>query len=72
VNNGAYESPRKKNSTVLTIPTMSPERPQPGRMLTQHTGLPPRETGARRVDGKPGAKPTGRPMAAKPAPRKPR
>jgi len=55
VNNGAYESPRKKNSTVLTIPTMAPERPQPGRVLTQHTGLPPRETGARRT-GKPPTK----------------
>ena len=53
---GSYSSARKKNSTVLTIPTMAPEPPskqpskpvnkQPtqGRILTQHTGLPPRQT----------------------------
>ena len=53
---GSYSSARKKNSTVLTIPTMTPEPPskqpskpvnkQPtqGRILTQHTGLPPRQT----------------------------
>ncbi|MFZ2308386.1 MAG: YgiQ family radical SAM protein [Rhodoferax sp.] len=53
VTGGAYDSARKKNSTVQTIPTMVTEKPKPGRILTQHTGLPPRETGARRVPGKP-------------------
>ena len=33
---GSYTSARRKNST-----------PAPGGVLTQHTGLPPRETGAR-------------------------
>ncbi|MDP4608471.1 MAG: DUF3362 domain-containing protein, partial [Burkholderiaceae bacterium] len=32
---GAYTSPRRKNSTPL--------KARPGRILTQHTGLPPRE-----------------------------
>jgi uncharacterized radical SAM protein YgiQ len=45
---GGYESARKKNSTVLT-----PVKPAPGKILTQHTGLPPRVTGS----AKPGAKP---------------
>jgi hypothetical protein len=53
VTGGAYDSARKKNSTVQTIPTMVTEKPRPGRILTQHTGLPPRETGAKRVPGKP-------------------
>lgn len=33
---GSYASPRRKNSTVA--------QPRKGRMLTQHTGLPPRKT----------------------------
>jgi uncharacterized radical SAM protein YgiQ len=45
---GGYESARKKNSTALT-----PVKPAPGKILTQHTGLPPRVTGS----AKPGAKP---------------
>jgi uncharacterized radical SAM protein YgiQ len=35
---GGYSSARRKNST--------PDAPRPGRLLTQHTGLPPREVGA--------------------------
>ena len=35
---GSYQSARRSNST--------PSRPSPGRLLTQHTGLPPRVTGA--------------------------
>ena len=34
---GGYRSPRRKNSTPPTAPA-----PQAGRLLTQHTGLPPR------------------------------
>jgi hypothetical protein len=34
-------------------PRLVPTKPVKGRMLTQHTGLPPRETGAKRVPGKP-------------------
>jgi uncharacterized radical SAM protein YgiQ len=37
VTDGSYASPRRKNSTTA---------PAPGRVLTQHTGLPPRVTGA--------------------------
>ena len=36
VTDGAYASPRRKNST--------PGQPAKGRILTQHTGLPPRKT----------------------------
>jgi uncharacterized radical SAM protein YgiQ len=38
---GGYDSARKKNSTALT-----PVKPAPGKILTQHTGLPPRVTGS--------------------------
>ena len=38
MNDGSYESARRKNST--------PAKPSKGRLLTQHTGLPPRVTGA--------------------------
>jgi uncharacterized radical SAM protein YgiQ len=47
-----YQSPRRKNST----PPADKRRPvvaRPGRLLTQHTGLPPRETGARPARKKP-------------------
>ena len=43
---GAYQSARKKNSTPLK-----------GCVLTQHTGLPPRETGAPRTTDKGQRKP---------------
>ncbi len=36
---GGYQSPRRKQST-------KPGSPKAGQLLTQHTGLPPRETGA--------------------------
>ena len=45
---GGYQSARKKNSTPA---------PRKGQVLTQHTGLPPRDTGARRSVG--GRKPGG-------------
>ena len=44
---GSYQSARRKNST--------PSAPVRGRLLTQHTGLPPRQTGAGRATVKPGA-----------------
>ncbi|SCK57689.1 uncharacterized radical SAM protein YgiQ [Variovorax sp. HW608] len=50
---GSYQSARRKNSTPVAQKTVKPVK---GRILTQHTGLPPRETGAGR---------------AKPAPAKP-
>jgi uncharacterized radical SAM protein YgiQ len=53
ITGGAYESARKKNSTVQTASARVAQKPMPGRLLTQHTGLPPRETGAKRVPGKP-------------------
>jgi hypothetical protein len=67
LNDGAYQSARKKNSTSLAVkpgvaatakPSGQPAKsaagstakssnqPIKGRMLTQHTGLPPRVTGA--------------------------
>ncbi|MDP2367213.1 YgiQ family radical SAM protein [Rhodoferax sp.] len=54
---GSYTSARKKNSTVLTIPSMAAEQPSKpptqGRMLTQHTGLPPRQAAATKPARKP-------------------
>jgi uncharacterized radical SAM protein YgiQ len=44
---GSYASPRRKNSTTV------PAQPVKGRMLTQHTGLPPRVTGAAKPPRKP-------------------
>jgi hypothetical protein len=41
VSDGSYASPRRKNST-----TAKPPAPAKGRLLTQHTGLPPRVTGS--------------------------
>jgi uncharacterized radical SAM protein YgiQ len=43
---GSYQSARRKNSTPVAL---QPVQPAKGRILTQHTGLPPRETGAGRA-----------------------
>ncbi len=50
---GGYQSARKKNSTPLSadprlVAPAGKTKPVKGRMLTQHTGLPPRVTGARK------------------------
>ncbi|MDP3249084.1 MAG: DUF3362 domain-containing protein, partial [Polaromonas sp.] len=47
---GGYVSARKKNSTTVSVKSVTPVK---GRILTQHTGLPPRDNGS----GKPGGKP---------------
>ncbi|WP_225783231.1 YgiQ family radical SAM protein [Xenophilus sp. Marseille-Q4582] len=61
VTDGGYQSARRKNSTPAgkaggaaragqsqnAAAAQKPARPMKGRMLTQHTGLPPRETGAK-------------------------
>ena len=47
---GGYVSARKKNSTTVALKPVTPVK---GRILTQHTGLPPRDNGS----GKPGGKP---------------
>ncbi|MDI1273942.1 YgiQ family radical SAM protein [Polaromonas sp.] len=47
---GGYVSARKKNSTTVALKPVAPVK---GRILTQHTGLPPRDNGS----GKPGGKP---------------
>ena len=69
---GGYQSPRRTNSTAGTTPGQratvatpakrsgASGKPVKGTLLTQHTGLPPRELGA-----KSGAKPTTRPGAAR-------
>ncbi|RYF63490.1 MAG: DUF3362 domain-containing protein, partial [Comamonadaceae bacterium] len=50
---GGYQSARRKNSTPTGAkPAVAPEsrsvqQPTKGRILTQHTGLPPRVTGSR-------------------------
>ena len=49
---GSYTSARKKNSSAAptstqnTAPVKLAVKPAPGRMLTQHTGLPPRDNGS--------------------------
>jgi len=57
VTDGSYESARRKNSTSASPsakPTARAAVPRKGQILTQHTGLPPRVTGAARArPGKP-------------------
>ena len=48
---GSYQSARRKNSTAAPVQKTN-RQPAPGRILTQHTGLPPRVTGAARVTRK--------------------
>jgi len=58
LSDGSYTSARRKNSTPVAAKpeiTKAKAAPVKGRMLTQHTGLPPRETGAEFSGG--GAKP---------------
>jgi hypothetical protein len=42
-----YQSARRKNSTPPTRTKAAVEPPRAGRILTQHTGLPPRDNGSR-------------------------
>lgn len=49
---GSYQSPRRKNSTPMAA-SPAPVKPRPGRLLTQHTGLPPRATGSAPARKKP-------------------
>ena len=53
---GSYQSARRKNSTTVA---MKPAVPVKGRILTQHTGLPPRDNGSGKAmtGGKPARKP---------------
>ncbi len=57
VTDGSYQSARKKNSTPLKPGARV--QPRAGQVLTQHTGLPPRDTGGRPsgVARKPGRRP---------------
>ena len=48
ITGGGYESARRKNSTPA-----KPAAPGQGRLLTQHTGLPPRVTGSAKAPRKP-------------------
>lgn len=48
---GSYQSARRKNSTPAVVPkagARAATAPRRGSLLTQHTGLPPRETGSRK------------------------
>ena len=45
---GGYQSARRKNSTVAAPRKAVTGAPRKGTLLTQHTGLPPRDTGALR------------------------
>ncbi|WP_234191825.1 YgiQ family radical SAM protein [Pseudacidovorax sp. NFM-22] len=77
---GGYQSARRKNSTPAPSASSVPSgarrvgaAPRPGTVLTQHTGLPPRETGNRPMAGKGVGKPGApRGPAAAPGPRAPR
>ena len=52
---GGYTSARKKNSTTVALKSAAPVK---GRLLTQHTGLPPRDNGSAKPAGlKPSRKP---------------
>ncbi len=57
---GSYVSARRKNSspagTQKAGVSLPPAQPAKGRMLTQHTGLPPRVTGSARKPGGPARK----------------
>ena len=66
VTDGSYQSARRKNSTtsgtktsVVTVgrTTRTAAQPQRGQILTQHTGLPPRQTQASGPDAHPRHKP---------------
>ena len=46
---GSYQSARRKNSTSVAMKTTAPVK---GRILTQHTGLPPRDNGSGKLAGK--------------------
>ena len=48
---GTYQSARRKNSTTVSK-TSAAASPVKGRILTQHTGLPPRDNGSGRVSVK--------------------
>ena len=50
---GSYTSARRKNSTPVALKTSAPVK---GRILTQHTGLPPRDNGAAKGAVKPSRK----------------
>ncbi len=57
---GSYQSARRKNSTPVAAKPSGAGQAKPlgkGRLLTQHTGLPPRETGSAARPGKPARKP---------------
>ncbi len=47
---GGYISARKKNSTTVALKSAAPVK---GRILTQHTGLPPRDNGSAKPSRKP-------------------
>jgi uncharacterized radical SAM protein YgiQ len=58
---GSYTSARKKNSSASAVPaervkSSSMGSPSKGRLLTQHTGLPPRDNGSGKAPGGPGAR----------------
>jgi len=57
---GSYQSARRKNSTPVAAKSSDAgqaKAPVKGRLLTQHTGLPPRETGSSARPGKTARKP---------------
>ncbi|MEX8518061.1 MAG: YgiQ family radical SAM protein [Leptothrix sp. (in: b-proteobacteria)] len=68
VTDGSYESARRKNSTPTTSSAAHTPSVTRGSMLTQHTGLPPRVTGAAATPGQRRAAPQGaKPASARPA-----
>jgi uncharacterized radical SAM protein YgiQ len=50
MSDGSYTSARRKNSTAVALKPVTPVK---GRILTQHTGLPPRDNGSGKLAGKP-------------------
>ncbi|WP_341904498.1 YgiQ family radical SAM protein [Polaromonas sp. YR568] len=65
---GSYQSARRKNSTTVALKTTTPVK---GRILTQHTGLPPRDHGVGKTPGAAG-KTAGKPVRKPGKPGQPR
>jgi uncharacterized radical SAM protein YgiQ len=51
ISDGTYQSARRKNSTSAVVKTTALATPTKGRLLTQHTGLPPRDNGSGKLAG---------------------
>ena len=65
---GTYQSARRKNSTGSAAKATAIAQPIKGRLLTQHTGLPPRDNGLAKEAGKRMGQQMGQQASRKPKP----